>query len=97
MDGMDRLGLPELEMREVPAFLSEAAANILRHACDYMIDSGKTVVVDETMAVSPRTAFRFVKAKPIPGQDDHYETERWQIVEIECQCAECGATERRMP
>jgi hypothetical protein len=90
--GMDRLGLPELEMRNVPAFLVEAAAKILRGVCNYMIESGNKVSVGETMALSERTAFRFLKADPIPGQDNHYETERWQIVEVECQCAECGAT-----
>ena len=91
--GMDRLGLPELEMRDVPGFLAESAAALLEHICDYMIDSGKKVSVGETMAVSKRTTFRFVKAEPIPGHDNHYETERWQIVEVECQCAECGAKE----
>jgi rubredoxin len=90
--GMDRFGLPELEMRNVPGFLAEVAANILREACDYMIDSGRQVSLGETMAVSERTVFRFVKAKPIPGQDNHYKTERWQIMEVECQCQECGAT-----
>jgi hypothetical protein len=89
--GMDRLGLPELEMREVPAFLVEAAANILREVCDYMIDSGKKVSLGEMMAASKQTVFRFVKAEPMPGQENHYHMERWQIVEVECGCAECGA------
>jgi hypothetical protein len=65
--------------------------DILRGACGYMIDSGKKVSLGETMATSARTMFRFAKAEPIPGQDNHYATERWQIVEIECQCEECGA------
>lgn len=91
--GMDRLGLPELEMRKVPAFLAEAAAGMLANVCDYMIDSGKTVSVGETMAVSPRTTFRLVTTVPIPGRENHYETERWQIAEVECQCEDCGANE----
>jgi hypothetical protein len=90
--GMDRLGLPELEMRSVPGFLAESAAKILRDVCDYLIESGNRVSVGETMAVSDRTVFRFVKAEPIPGQENHYETERWQIVESECKCADCRAT-----
>jgi hypothetical protein len=93
--GMDRLGLPELEMREVPGFLVETAASILREACGYMIDSGKKVSLGETMAISDRAVFRFVMAEAIPGQEYHYETERWQIVEVECRCEECGKTKGR--
>ena len=90
--GMDQFGLPDLEIRSVPAFLAASAATILRTACDYMIDSGKKVSLGETMAVSDRTVFRFEKAEPIPGQETHYDTERWQIVEVECVCSECKAT-----
>jgi hypothetical protein len=95
--GMDRHRLPELEMRNVPAFLAEAAADILREVCRYMIESGKKVSVGETMAVSPQTAFRFVKADPIPGQENHYERDRWRIIEVECQCEECGKSEGSKP
>jgi len=89
--GMDQQGLPELEMRNVPAFLVEAAADILRETCKYMIESGNKVSLGETMAVSDRTVFRFVHANPIPGQENHFEAERWQIVEVEGLCEECGA------
>ena len=92
---MDRFGRPELEMREVPGFLVEAAASILREACGYMIDPGNTVSVGETMAISDRTVFRFVMAEAIPGQECHYEMERWQIVEVECHCEECRGTQGR--
>ena len=88
--GMDQHGLPELEMRNVPAFLVEAAAHILREVCNYMIDSGNKVSLGETMAVSDRTAFHFAKAEPILGQENHYEAERWQIVEVQGRCEECG-------
>ena len=81
--GMDQFGLPELEMRAVPGFLAESAAKLLGFICDYMIDSGKKVSVGETMELSDHTAFRFVKADPIPEAEEHYETERWQVVEVE--------------
>ena len=89
---MDRFGLPELEIRNVPAFLAGGAATILRTVCDYMIDSGKKVALAETMAISDQLVFRFEKAEPIVGQENHYDAERWQIVEAECVCSECGAT-----
>ncbi len=91
--GMDQFGLPELEMRAVPGFLVESAARILTSACDYMIDSAKKVSAGETMALSDHTVFQFVKADPIPGAEEHYEAERWQIVEVErlCECCQAKA------
>jgi hypothetical protein len=88
--GMVRFGLPELEMRGIPGFLAEDAARILKRVCDYMIDSGAKVSVGETMALSDRTVFRFVKAVPIRGEEEHYQVERWQIVEVEPRCEACG-------
>jgi hypothetical protein len=87
--GMDRLRLPELEIRECPAFLGESAAHILRAVCDYMLDSGTAVKAGETMGISERTTFRFAKPSPIPGEEQHYEVERLQIVEMEGCCDEC--------
>jgi hypothetical protein len=84
--GMDDFGLPELEMRDIPGFLVEEAARMLKGVCDYMLDSGNKVCLGETMAFSERTVFRFVMAVPISGQ----EVERWQIVEVEPRCGECG-------
>lgn len=88
--GMDRYGLPELEVRNVPDFLAEAAARLLRHVCNYMLDSGRTVRAEETMATSPNTRFRFVRPEPMPGMESHYETERLQIVDVEGVCGCCG-------
>ena len=89
--GMDQFGLPELEIRNVPAFLAGNAAAILRTVCDYMIDSGKKVALAETMAISDQSVVEFQKAEPMVGQENHYDTERWQIVEAECRCCDCGA------
>jgi hypothetical protein len=90
--GMDRLGLPELEIRDCPAFLGESAVRILREVCDYMLNLGTVVQAGETMGIWDRTRFRFVKSGPIPGEELHYEVERLQIVEMECNCDECGLT-----
>jgi len=86
---MDRFGLPELEIRNVPSFLAESAALILRHTCDYMLDSGRKVSLGETMGLSDRTVFQFVKSEPLPGEDEHYRVDRWEIAEVECLCEEC--------
>lgn len=88
--GMDQHGLPELEVRDVPGFLAESAASILRHVCNYMIESGNEVRLGEVIATSDRTHFRFVKPQPIPGEESHYEYERWQIFEVDNRCDGCG-------
>jgi hypothetical protein len=90
------LGLPELEIRDCPAFLGESAARILLAVCDYMLDSGTVVKAGETMGISDKTRFRFVKSSPIPGEEDHYETERLQIVEMECRCDTCRLSPSQM-
>ncbi len=69
--GMDEYGLPELEIRDVPGFLAEDAARLLNHVCDYMLDSGNVIKLGETMAVSSRSRFRFIKSEAIPGEEEH--------------------------
>ena len=86
--GMDSLGLPELEVRHVPAFLAEDAAGLLRHVCDYMAESGVRIKPGETMATSPRNRFKFLESKP--GDEDHSQAERLLIAEVEPTCECCG-------
>jgi hypothetical protein len=92
--GLASLGLPELEVRGVPDFLAEDAARLLNLVAGYM--RKKRVKLGETMATSPRTSFRFIKADPIPGNEDHYEDERWQIVDVEtvCECCDLRSHEK---
>ena len=89
--GLCEHGLPELEVRNIPAFLAEAAARLLNDVADYMLKSGNTVRVGETMSLSKRTRFRLVKADPIPGSENHYAVERWQLVELDAVPCECCA------
>lgn len=88
--GMDRLNLPELEIRNVPPMFAESAAHILNTVCDYFKESQAVVKVGVTMAVSPRTAFKFAKSEPIEGSEGHYESERWELVGLEPNCECCG-------
>lgn len=88
--GMAALGCAELEIRDCPAFLGEAAIHILRAVCDYMLESGVAVQAGETMEISNHTKFRFAKPSPIAGAENHYLVARLRIVEIESRCDECG-------
>lgn len=88
--GLDQLGLPELEIRNVPPMFAEAAARILREVSEYLQEPGVVVKSGETMAVSPHTKFRFVTAEPISGDEDHYDVERWELVSLAQVCECCG-------
>jgi hypothetical protein len=92
---MAALGFPEIEVRHVQAFLAEDAGRLVRHVCDYMLDSGKRIKPGETMATSPRTTLQFVIAKPMLGHEDHYDVERLLIVETEPVCECCGGKPAR--
>jgi hypothetical protein len=84
--GMADLGLPELEIRDVPSYFVGAGVELLRTVCHYLKKPGAKVRAGEAMVTGPNTAFRFVLATPIPGQEDHYQEERWRIEDIALRC-----------
>ena len=58
-----------------------------------MLEKAVCIKPGETMATSPRTRFRLIKAAPFPGAEDHYTVERLQIVDVEHVCECCGMSE----
>jgi hypothetical protein len=91
--GMAARGYPEVEVRGVPDFLAESAAALIQRVCNYMLEQAVCIKPGETMATSPRTRFRLIKAEPFPGAEDHYTVERLQIVDVEHVCECCGMRE----
>ncbi|MBY0458807.1 MAG: DUF4261 domain-containing protein [Gemmataceae bacterium] len=91
--GMDRHGLPELEVRGVPGLLAERAGEVINEVCAYMIDRRAKVRPGETMELSPLTRFRFEVADPLPGEEEHYRTQRWLLADIGDTCSCCGQYE----
>ena len=87
--GMQEAGLPELEIRDIPAFLATPAANLLDDVCSYMVREGKRVSAGETM-VSNGAVIRFETPVPMPDHPEHYEFERLQILEVTPPCECCG-------
>jgi hypothetical protein len=93
--GLNRLGLPELEMLHVPGFLMESAAFLINHVAEYLRHPDKPVLVGQTMQVSDHTRFRFVRGtadwmdEPEEGETSHYAVERWRIVDAEALCSCC--------
>jgi len=90
--GMDRLGLPELEIRGVPSFLVDAAAGLIRHVCGYMQEPSVVVKLGETMQVGPHSRLRLERAESLASAEDHYHVERWTLAQVPMTCSECGAT-----
>jgi hypothetical protein len=88
--GMDLFDLPELEIRDCPAFLAEFAVWIVQSVSDYMLESGEVVEAGERMQISSNTVIGFAEAEPIPGHEDHYGAYRLRIVEAAPICDECG-------
>lgn len=100
--GMDKLGLPELEIRNVtPNCLLVEASKLLNFVAQYVASAPKKVELGDTMSFGPNPAecFRFAKLPPIPGEEEHYRVERWTLVDIEqaCLCGECAALMRGTP
>jgi Domain of unknown function (DUF4261) len=91
--GMADRGYPEVEVRGVPDFLAEAAAGLIRHVCDYMLDEVVRIKPGETIETSPRTRFQLIKPEPLPGEGEHYSVERLQIMDVEHICEQCGQCE----
>lgn len=102
--GMDKLGCPDLEIRGVPLFLVEPAAMLLNKVVQYMVDlvrnGGEQVQLGHTMSAGPLSIFRFVKLEPIPGDEEHFEHERWALSDEpmrgmcdDCVGAACGCDE----
>ena len=85
-----REGLPRGGGAPPPGLPGLPAADLIRHVCDYMLDTGTRIRTGETMETSPRTRFRLVRAEPQPGEEDHYTVERLQIVDVENTCDCCG-------
>jgi hypothetical protein len=87
--GMADHGMPELEMRGIPAFLADQAADLLRQACRRMIESGRPGRPGDTLVLSPRVRLRLVEARPEPG-DDHAPVRRLEVVDAGTACGCCG-------
>jgi len=79
--GLSKHGLPELEIRGVPLFLADDAVRLINDISDYLLNSGKEVKVGQTMQLGPMCIIRFQTSIPIIGDEEHFKTERWEIVD----------------
>lgn len=92
--GLDRLGLPELEIRSVaPRFMSSAAATLLGLIADYLIAGTRPVEPGDAIVIDDHTCVRLVPATPVPEHEDHYRSERWTVEDLPpCPCPICAVS-----
>jgi hypothetical protein len=92
--GLQKFGLPELEIRDVPTFLSRPAGDLLNAVADYLLNSGKTVRLGELLQADGFGLMQFVTREPKVPFVDHYDHERWTLVSAApemCACDVCDA------
>ena len=87
--GMDELGLPELEIRNVPSLFVDDAIRLTRFVCAYMQEPGVVMQSGEIMSTSPNTHFQFKASEPITGEEDHFEVARFELVGLNPACEGC--------
>lgn len=89
--GMDRHGLPELEARQVPAYLAPTVIDILGAICERMLTTRTRPPLNVGFQAINGMPIQLVKGEPLPGDEDHYVTERWLVQDVEPTCECCRA------
>lgn len=89
--GLDKFDLPELEIRDIPVFMMTSAGRILNLVSDYLLNGDKPIKVGETMVFGDGAIVKFIEAEPIPGDEEHYQVERWQLVDPASTMLKCAA------
>lgn len=92
--GMGAYGKPELEIRDVPAFLVGDATSFLNQVCAYVaLEATKPVLLGQSMALGNTVPFTFTQLEgdDIGHAPNHYEEERWALVGDTgmCLCSMC--------
>jgi len=89
--GMAKFGKAELEIKGVPVFMAPFTGAILNQTCDYILNSARSVQVNEVMQIGT-SQFRLVAADPDPDHyKGHYDHARWELVDPDisgCGCCE---------
>src|SRR5579859_3731276 len=89
--GMSDHGLPELEIRSIPTFLSHEAATILTELGEYLSNTDMTVTLGTHLILWDDVIVSFRQSVPIPGEEDHFKDERWELIDVPvgCLCERC--------
>lgn len=89
--GMQAFDKPELEIRDIPLFMSGYAMMLLNSLADYMINYDAEVLPGQRLGGFTPVNFKVVNPHPIEGDEEHYAYPVLQLVdldEIPCPCCE---------
>jgi hypothetical protein len=89
--GLDKHGLPELEVRDVPMFLAVDAVMLLNAISSYMLNNtDKKVLAGQNMQVGDRHV-AFENGIPVNAKvdADHYKTRRLRVVDAPYMLGSC--------
>jgi len=88
--GLCDFELAELEIRDIPRFLSKEAGSVLNEIAGYMLNSERPVRVDDLINLDPIGVVLVRRAVPRPGLvEDHYDHERWTVVDAPESMVHC--------
>jgi len=92
---MQQFGLPELEIKDIPLFLSHLAMHTLNQLADYMINYDVVVKPGERIGGFGPVPFKVVNAHVIPGDEEHYAYPVLQLIDMEeIPCACCNVEKK---
>ena len=94
--GLAALGHPELEIRGVPMFLGNAAAQVLGDLVEYLVNEAThPLLAGQTVGLA-RASFQVVEARPDEAAgygEEHYRDARLTLVDLPphpCDCDDCA-------
>lgn len=95
--GLEKLGLPELEIRDVQLFLARMACGWLNCTADYLLnDIDGSLEPGHTLSIPELGVVEFAQLAPIPGQEEHYECVRLALVDPHHMHGHCEHPEHGM-
>ncbi len=94
--GLRERDLPELEIRGAPTWMSHPGAKLLNALADYLVQPAKPVCVGDVIEVDGFGTIQLVRSEPREPIAEHYDHERWAIVDApkQCVCGRCRAALR---
>jgi hypothetical protein len=98
--GMNALGFPELEIRNVPTMFAAAATEILNRIADYMVNDAKVPIVSgASMQIGRMIFVKFSSsfANPKEGYDEnHYNVPVFLVESMDLMCGSCAKPNEKL-
>ncbi len=95
--GLEKFGVPDLEIREIPLFLGPYACLLLNEFAEYLVDNfeRKPVIPGQTIQMGP-CVFTVEECPILPEDegDGHYTVRRFRLVDSAKMIGRCHAHQK---